>query len=76
MRRERPLVVYLWSPASVLAERVRGSGRPSLTGRLPEDEIEEVLARRDPVFRKLARTTIDTSQISFFRVIDHILDCV
>ncbi len=73
---ERPVVIYLWAPARVLAERVRGSDRPSLTGQPPQDEVGELLARRDPVYRKLAKITIDTSQVDFFRVIDHILDCV
>jgi 3-dehydroquinate dehydratase/shikimate dehydrogenase len=69
----RPFVIYLYAPVPVLADRVRDSGRPSLTGRPPEEEIPEVLARREPVYRRLAHLTIDTSEEDLVHVIDRIL---
>ena len=57
----------------ILAERVRGSDRPSLTGRPIEEELGEVLARREAVYRRLAHLTIDTGAEDLVHVIDRIL---
>ncbi|MHC4472513.1 MAG: type I 3-dehydroquinate dehydratase [Planctomycetota bacterium] len=56
-----PRVVLLSAPASVLAERIRDSGRPSLTGRPPEEEVAELLGRREPHYREVAEITVDTA---------------
>ncbi len=59
----RAFIIYLSAPADVLQERLRSadlSGRPSLTGRDPIDEVPEVIAERGPTYTSLADHTIDT----------------
>jgi shikimate kinase len=58
-------VVWLTaSPATILArmsaDATTADRRPSLTGRDPLDEILELLARRDPIYRELAHLVVDT----------------
>jgi shikimate kinase len=55
------LVVYLQAEAPVLADRLRRNlgGRPSLTGKDPADEVQELLAIRDPWYRETADLIID-----------------
>jgi shikimate kinase len=58
-------IVYLRCTPAELRTRLRAAGgaganRPSLTGRDPLDEIEEVFARRDGVYRGLAETVIES----------------
>ncbi len=60
--RFRPRVVLLAAAEEVLAERIRGSDRPSLTGKPPEREIGELLARRRPVWESLADLEIDSGR--------------
>lgn len=62
------LVVYLTAPAATLRERLRADAegrpnRPSLTGADPLDEIDAVLAARDPLYRSLADLTLDVSAL-------------
>ncbi len=71
--RRRPTVIYLFAPPATLARRVRSSGRPSLTGRPPEEELVEILSRREPVFQRLAEITIDTGAVDLPHVVDRIL---
>jgi 3-dehydroquinate dehydratase / shikimate dehydrogenase len=74
VRRRDPLVVLLTAEVATLAGRVRGSGRPSLTGRRPEEEIAEVLLRREPTFEALAGLVVDTGRGSPMAAADRILD--
>jgi shikimate kinase len=62
-QRGRMCVVYLRCAAPVLAARLRAEAgdRPSLTGRHPADEIEEVAARREPAYLALADASCDTT---------------
>ena len=55
-------VVWLDAPASVLAARLAadGGGRPSLTGRALEDEIEELRAAREQAYREVAGAYVET----------------
>lgn len=64
--RERVVVIaYLSAPASVLRERLTQTdalaNRPSLTGRSALDEIDDVLARRDPLYTRLATRIIPST---------------
>ncbi len=67
IERARPrgeaFVVYLRCPAEELARRLaREPGdRPSLTGAPPDEEVAEVLASRDPVYRALADLEVDAA---------------
>jgi 3-dehydroquinate dehydratase/shikimate dehydrogenase len=53
-------VVWLRAPREVLVERIRGSGRPSLRGKPAEQEIDELLVAREPLYAGLATMTVDT----------------
>ncbi len=53
---------WLTAAPEVLAERIAGSDRPSLTGGSPSDEIEAVVHQRAPIYRELATWTVDTSE--------------
>ena len=57
-----PGVAVVWIRASreTLMERIRGSGRPSLRGKPPEGEIDELLAIREPLYAELATHTVDS----------------
>ena len=57
-------VVWLTAPASTLAARIAGdattaSRRPSLTGLSGLEEVERVLAVREPIYRECATFAID-----------------
>lgn len=58
-------VAYLSAPPSVLAIRLRRSGgdRPALTSAGLVEEVETVLAARDPLYRAIADLIIDTSTV-------------
>lgn len=55
------LLVYLRVEVATLQLRLRSDPtlRPSLTGANPVDEVERVLAEREPVYRALADVEID-----------------
>lgn len=53
-------VLWLTAPAVVLAARIAGSGRPSLTGVAPEDEVAEILAAREGIYAEMATWTVET----------------
>jgi shikimate kinase len=57
-------VVWLDARAEVLAGRIRGSDRPSLTGRPVDEEIADVAAERAPLYAAVARWRIDTSELT------------
>jgi 3-phosphoshikimate 1-carboxyvinyltransferase len=59
--RTRACVVYVEAPLELLQQRVRGSGRPSLTGAPIDAEVEPVLARRAPLYRSIAHRTVDAT---------------
>jgi shikimate kinase len=54
-------VVWLVAPPEVLAARIAGTGRPSLTGAAADVEVGEVLERREPLYRALARWVVQTA---------------
>jgi shikimate kinase len=55
-------VVWLRATPATIVARIGGDGsRPSLTGSKSfTEEVEEVLARREPLYRRLAHLCIDT----------------
>lgn len=63
----RAKIIYLRASAATLRERLAATDmgtRPSLTGASPLDEIEAVLATRDPLFRSLSDRTIEVDTSS------------
>ena len=64
--RTRMAIVYLRATPATLRRRLAAtdlSSRPSLTGRHPLDEIDEVFAARDPLYRELATEVIEVDQL-------------
>ncbi|MDR2945956.1 MAG: shikimate kinase AroL [Candidatus Adiutrix sp.] len=64
--RERGLVFYLSAPAGVLAARLAADprtafGRPSLTGRPITEEVAQVVAEREALYRAATHHIIDAS---------------
>lgn len=64
--REGGVVVYLNAPASVLAARLAAfpdaGQRPTLTGKSIVDEVTEVLAAREQLYRDAAHHIIDATR--------------
>lgn len=65
--------VWLHADPAVLAGRVRGSDRPSLTGAPPEAELPGILAEREPLYRACARLTVDTGRAGSGEAVGEIL---
>jgi shikimate kinase len=69
--------VWLTAAAKTIAARMendeaRGSERPSLTQATSIGEIDEVLAERKPLYRRLADLAVDTTEIEANRVAEAI----
>ncbi|MFH0883594.1 MAG: shikimate kinase [bacterium] len=62
--------ILLLADPIVLAERIRGSERPSLTGLDAASEIGQVLAERREIYEKCAARTIDTTILSIEEAVD------
>lgn len=64
--REQGIVIYLKAPAQILASRLEAfpqeGQRPTLTGKPITDEIIEVLAARETLYRQAAHHVIDASR--------------
>ena len=58
--RERT-TAWLDAPVEVLAARIRGSSRPSLTGQPPEEELGSIFQRRKPLYQEASTIRIDSS---------------
>ncbi|KQC05365.1 MAG: bifunctional riboflavin kinase/FMN adenylyltransferase [Methanoculleus sp. SDB] len=56
-------VVFLFAPADVLGNRIRGSTRPALTPLPPDEEIRTVLLKRMPAYVGASDCCIDTEAI-------------
>ncbi len=57
-----PGVIWLRAPAEVLASRIAGSDRPSLTGADPEQELGALLERRQRHYMACAGRIVDTER--------------
>ena len=68
--RENGIVLYLSAPAEVLASRLQANPnaaqRPTLTGKSIAEEVAEVLAAREPLYRETATHILNPEAISFF----------
>ncbi len=63
--RESGRVLYLSAPADVLAGRLAAdpdhASRPSLTGKTITDEVADILAQRDALYRETAHHILDAA---------------
>jgi shikimate kinase len=62
--------VWLTADPVVLARRIRGSDRPSLTGASPAQEVAAVARQREPLYRECAARTLDTGPLTVQEVVD------
>jgi len=64
--REHGVVIYLCAPVNVLADRLEAfpqeGQRPTLTGKPISEEVSEVLAQRDALYREAAHYVVDAAQ--------------
>lgn len=67
--------IIIWLKASVktIKERIKDKERPSLTGKSFLDEIDEVLEKRIPLYKKTADYEIDTDDKTVEQVAKEIL---
>ncbi|MBR5758658.1 MAG: shikimate kinase [Thermoguttaceae bacterium] len=82
LMKEHGVVVWLTASVDTIARRMLGdqttqARRPSLTGgKSPVDEIARVLAVREPIYREVASTTIDTEGRTVDEIVLEIADSV
>ncbi len=57
------VVVRLRARPETLGRRLRDSGRPSLLGRPPEEEVLDLLRVREPAYARLASVVVDTDDL-------------
>lgn len=64
--REKGTVIYLCAPVSTLVARLEASPeegqRPTLTGKPVSEEVSEILAERDALYREAAHHVVNASQ--------------
>lgn len=56
-------VIYLHATPERLVARIAGSDRPPLTDADPNEEMRQVLAHREPLYRALANAVVDTDAL-------------
>ena len=72
------VVILLEASTEVMFQRMRGDEkteqqRPSLTGKDPYEEIEEVLRYRRPLYEKAKDFSVDTTSMSVDEVLEEIV---
>jgi len=72
------LIVWLKAGAEVLRKRMKedhrtSASRPTLTGRGSLEELEEVMAYRDPFYERAGKIQLDTSSLDVEAVVEKIL---
>ena len=61
--KQRGIVVYLYTPVEIQLQRTyRDKNRPLLQVENPEQKLRDLLAIRDPLYRKIAHYIIETNQ--------------
>lgn len=69
--------IWLKADARILIERMISSSitqpRPSLTGKNPEEEVEEVLSYRTSMYKKAGDISVDTGELSIKEVVESII---
>jgi len=69
--------VLVLAPVEVLVARLRAGGdRPPLTGLPLEQEVEALLAARGPLYREVARSTVDTATAAAAELAARLADAV
>ncbi|MEK6809289.1 MAG: shikimate dehydrogenase, partial [Nanoarchaeota archaeon] len=58
--KKRGKIVWLKANASAIKERIKDSNRPALTQRSSAEEVEEVLERREPLYKKSSDIEINS----------------
>ena len=63
---ENGLFIWLVADAATIAGRLEkdqavGNKRPSLSGKPVVEEVQEILAQREPIYRSIADLTVDTA---------------
>ncbi|OAI54073.1 shikimate kinase [Planctomyces sp. SCGC AG-212-M04] len=71
-------VVWLTAPTDVIVQRMADDAtsterRPALTSLPPRDEIEQLLAKRTPLYAQAASITIETSGKRVDQIVEEIL---
>ena len=71
-------VVWLSASVSTIRHRLENDAqtlhqRPSLTGRDPFDEIQEVLMVRTPIYQEIADLTVDTDALTPRQIADQLI---
>jgi shikimate kinase len=72
--------VYLYAPVEVLHQRIEAdantaAARPSLTGKGGGiEEVQQVLAQRDPVYRQAADLVLDVTNLSIDATVAELAD--
>jgi len=76
IERRAPRVVYLEASAETLAGRIRDSGRPSLTGLPPDEEVGAVLDLRRAAYLERADVVVDAAAGGPEEVADAVLEAL
>ena len=71
------LFVWLFAAPETIAARMErdaagGAGRPSLTGKDSISEMNVIMTQREPLYRRIADLTVDTTRIETDRVVEAI----
>ncbi|HVJ85163.1 MAG TPA: shikimate kinase [Caulifigura sp.] len=74
-------VVWLTAPTDVIVQRMAEDAtsverRPSLTGLPPREEIEQLLAKRTPLYAQAASITVETSGKRVDAIVDEIISAL
>ena len=77
--KKKGIVILLEATTHTILERMRRDEkteqqRPSLTGKDPYEEIEEVLEFRRPIYQKAMDFSVDTTSKSIDQVLDEIVE--
>ena len=74
--KRKNIVVLLTADIQKISSRIRGTKRPSITGKGASDEIADVLKKRERKYVARADVVIDTSQVSQAKVASMIIEYV